>query len=245
MIKKKGNESLILNPGQFMHGVAIDAVIFGFHERQLKVLILEYRNTGLYALPGGFVGIREDLNQAALRVVRDRTGLSEIFLEQFYCFGDYSRFDNKPMKAIMLANGENPGKDHWLLQRFISVGYYALVDFTKAIPSPDSISDSCEWYELNKVPVLIQDHHKIILAALENLRTQLDKKLIGFKLLPDQFTMSDIQAVYETILGRKLLRPVFQRKMLGLGILKRLAKKKTGKAHKAPYLYRFGVKSKL
>ena len=139
----------------------------------------------------------------------------------------------------MLANSGKVDESHWLLQRFISIGYYALVDFTQAIPTPDAISDSCAWYDLKKMPKLIQDHEEIISAALTNLRENLDRRLIGFKLLPEEFTMPDIQGVYETIIGKKLHRPVFQRKMLSLGILKRLAKKKTGKAHKAPYLYKF------
>ena len=89
------------------------------------------------------------------------------------------------------------------------------------------------------MPQLIQDHTQIVKKALDTLRTNLDDKLIGFNLLPRDFTMGDLQQLYETILGKKLLRPAFQRKMLSLGILERVAKKFTGGAHKAPYLYRF------
>ena len=223
----------------FMHGLAVDAVIFGFHERQLKVLLLEYKSTGLFALPGGFVGEQENLNDAAVRVVNNRTGLHNIFLEQFYTFGDYSRYDPTPMRAIMQARNSNIPEDHWLLRRFITVGYYALVDFTQAIPTPDEISDSCRWYDLNALPKLIQDHALIIQKALETLQVSLDQKLTGFNLLPEQFTMGELQSVYETIQNKQLIRAAFQRKMLSLGILELVAKKMTGKAHKAPYLYRF------
>ena len=223
----------------FMHGIAIDAVIFGFHDRQLKVLLLEYSLAGIFALPGGFIREKENVNDAALRVVRERTGLRDIFLDQFYVFGDYSRFDNQPLKAIMKAGGTVYDEDHWLLQRFITVGYYALVDFTKAVPMPDEESDICRWYDMDAIPPLIQDHQQIIEKALNTLQDNLDNKLIGFNLLPEYFTIAELQAVYETILGKKLLRTVFQRKMLGLGILERVAKKHTGRAHKAPYLYRF------
>jgi 8-oxo-dGTP diphosphatase len=223
----------------FLKGIAIDAVIFGFHDNQLKVLLIEYKRTGLFALPGGFIRERENLNDAALRVASERTGLSNIFLEQFYVFGDYSRYDADSMKTIMKANGATAPGNHWLLQRFISVGYYALVDFMKVKPAPAVIFDSCEWYDLTDMPVLIQDHAQIVKKALETLRANLDHKLIGFNLLPRDFTMGDLQNLYETILGKKLLRPAFQRKMLGLGILERVAKKWTGGAHKAPYLYRF------
>lgn len=223
----------------FMLGLAVDAVIFGFHDRQLKVLLLEYKQTGLFALPGGFIRTKENLNDAATRIVTRRTGLHNIYLQQFYTFGDYSRYDPTPMKAIMNAKGIKAPADHWLLQRFITVGYLALVDFTKALPTPDAISDSCRWYDLNALPVLMQDHRSIIDKALETLQLTLDQKLTGFNLLPEHFTMGDLQSVYETILGKPLIRAAFQRKMLGLGILELVAKKMTGKAHKAPYLYRF------
>lgn len=224
----------------FIHGLAVDAVIFGFHQHQLKVLLLEYKSTGLFALPGGFIREKENLNDAATRVVNLRTGLHDIYLEQFYAFGDYSRYDPKPIQAIMKeTRGAVPPPEHWLLQRFITVGYYALVDFTKAIPTPDEISDSCTWYSLDALPVLIQDHRDIITKALQTLSTSLDEKLIGFNLLPETFTMGELQSVYETIQGRQLIRPAFQRKMLSLGILELVAKRVTGKAHKAPYLYRF------
>lgn len=223
----------------FIHSLAIDAVIFGFHENQLKVLLLEYKSTGLFALPGGFIKDRENLNDAASSVVFRRTGLRNIYLEQFYTFGNYSRYDPAPMKAILKAKKTPAPASHWLLQRFITVGYYALVDFTKAIPTPDAISDSCKWYDLNELPALMQDHNLIIAKALETLRVSLDQKLTGFNLLSAEFTMGELQSVYETILGKKMLRAAFQRKMLSLGILELVAKKMTGKAHKAPYVYRF------
>ncbi len=223
----------------YIHSIAIDAVIFGFHDRQLKVLLLEYKSTNLFALPGGFIMEKEDLNNAATRVVTHRTGLKNIFLDQFYAFGNYSRYDPQPLKTIMTANGITPGDKHWLLGRFITVGYYALVDFTKAVPAPDGASDNCKWYDLNKLPKLMLDHKVIIKKALECLQVSLDQKLTGFNLLPEYFTMGELQNVYETILGKKFLRAAFQRKMLGLGILERVSKKFTGKAHKAPYLYRF------
>ena len=223
----------------FMQGLAVDAVIFGFHDGQLRVLLMQYKKTGVFALPGGFIHKMEDLNTAAKRVVSERTGLKDIYLEQFYIFGDYARFDPKPLKAIMMANGFVPDDNHWLLQRFISVGYYALVDFTKVVPMPDRIFDGCEWYELGNIPQLMQDHTTMIRKALAALRSDLDNKLVAFNLLPEEFTMNELQLLYETILGKKLLRPAFQRKMLSLEILERIAKKWTGGAHKAPYLYRF------
>lgn len=234
-----------INPDgtDFLPGLAIDAVIFGFHQNQLKILLLEYRNTGLLALPGGFILTNENLDNAAKRVLLDRTGLQNIYLEQFHTFGDLARYDPAPMRQIMLAKGFNPpGNDHWLLRRFVSVGYYALVDFTKVTPIPDVLSDSCGWYDLATLPPLMLDHQNIVERALETLRTDLDRKLNGFNLLTEVFTMADLQRVYETILGYPLHRSGFQRKMLSLGLLERLDKQYSGGAHKAPYLYRFTQK---
>ncbi|MFD2571889.1 NUDIX domain-containing protein [Spirosoma soli] len=223
----------------FLPGLAIDSVIFGFHESQLKILILEYRNTGLFALPGGFIKKNEDINDAARRVLTERTGLHDIYLEQFYTFGDIARYDPEPLQKILEANGITPTNDHWLLRRFVTVGYYALVDFTKAVPNPDRLSDRCAWYDLGNLPPLMQDHQQIVQKALETLRANLDHKLVGLNLLAETFTMADLQSLYETILDQKLHRSAFQRKMLSLGILERIEKKYSGGAHKAPYLYRF------
>ena len=224
---------------KYMPGLAIDAVIFGFHNNCLKILLLEYENTNLFALPAGFIKKDEDLNNAARRVLLERTGLNNIYLDQFYVFGNRNRHNPAPLQKIMKANGLTPRADHWLLRRFLTVGYYALVDYTKAVPLPDQLSDRCEWYELNNLPDLMLDHKDIVQKALETLRANLDQKLIGFNLMPVSFTMQDLQSLYETVLGEKLLRTSFQRKMLNLGILERFEKKYSGGAHKAPYLYRF------
>jgi len=223
----------------FLPGLSIDVVIFGFHQNHLKILLLKYKNTDLFALPGGFIREEENLNDAAKRTLHDRTGLKDIYLEQFYTFGNRDRQNKNTLRAIMQGNNLEPFADHWLLQRFVSVGYYALVDFTKVIPIPDALSDSCEWYELSDLPPLMLDHRQIVQKALETLRANLDRKLIGFNLLPETFTLTELQSLYETIMGQPLRRSSFQRKMLSLGILERVAKKFTGGAHKAPYLYRF------
>lgn len=223
----------------FLPAVAIDTVIFGVHERGLKVLLLQYKNTNVFALPGGFLMQKDNLYDAAQRVLTDRTGLPGMYLEQFHTFGDYSRYDPSFLDQILEGRGIKAPADHFLFRRFISVGYYALVDFTNVIPATDSLADSCNWYDLKELPVLIQDHNQIIAKALLTLQEDLDKKLIGFNLLPEVFTMGELQVVYETILQTPLLRTSFQRKMLKPGMLEKVEKKFTGGAHKAPYLYRF------
>lgn len=228
-----------LDGAKYLPGLATDLVIFGFHQNQLKILLLEYENTGLFALPAGFIKKDEDVNRAARRSLEQRTGLKDIYLEQFYVFGDYQRHDPAPLKAILKGKKVKFKKDHWLLNRFVSIGYYALVDFMQAVPHPDSLADRCDWYDLANLPPLMLDHQAMVQKALETLRINLDRKLIGFNLLPATFTMHDLQMLYETILGEKLNRSSFQRKMLSLQILDRIEKKYTGGAHKAPYLYRF------
>ena len=129
--------------------------------------------------------------------------------------------------------------DSWILQRFISVGYYALVNFAAARPAPGHLDAECSWCPVDHLPAMIFDHREITHKALETLRLLLDVKVPQSNLLPDTFTMNELQRLYESILGRPLLRSNFQRKMLNLGILERLDKRFGGGAHKAPYLYRF------
>jgi ADP-ribose pyrophosphatase YjhB (NUDIX family) len=225
---------------EFIPHLAFDSVIFGFNGKQLKILILEYHNTGLFALPGGFVKKDENVNDAVRRGLRERTGLEDIYLEQFYTFGDLSRFNPDIMQTIIEANGfEMKGHTHWLLDRFVTIAYYALINYNEVEPRPDELSDSINWYAIDDLPPLIFDHRQIVNKALCTLRDNLDRKLVGINLLPQKFTMKELQQVYEAVLGEKLRRTTFQRKMLSLDILERHEKLFSGKAHKAPYLYSF------
>ena len=239
MTEKPNLKDYWKNKPKMLPSVSIDCVILGFHDSQLKILLLKYKNTDYYALPGGFINMEEDLEDAAQRVLDERTGLRDIYLEQFHVFGSKNRQNDVIHQDIMAESGIVLKPTHFLLNRFISIGYYALIDFSKANPSPDDFSDSCEWYDLDKLPSLMFDHNQIFEKALETLRSGLDEKLIGFNLLPETFTINELQNLYETILGEKLIRSNFQRKILGLGILERIEKKMTGAANKAPYLYRF------
>ena len=224
---------------QFMPGISIDCVIFGYHDKELKVLILEYKKTGLFALPGGFIKRDEALDDAAKRVLNERTGLSDIYLNQFHTFGSLKRSDHTPMKTALENNGTTFSENHFLLQRFISVSYYALVDFKKAVPVADPLSDSCEWIDINELPPLILDHADIFQKAHDHLKKNIDREAVGLNLLSKTFTMADLQGLHESILGEELNRTSFHRKIMLSGHLKRIGKKKTGKAHRSPYLYKF------
>lgn len=235
-------EDILQRGGELYHpGFSIDCVIFGFHNNQLKVLLLKVKNTGQWGLPGGFMLKNEDVEKAACRLLKARTGLEDVFLRQFYLFGDLVRNNEEFNRQRLLKQRIAASKDHWFMQRFITLGYYALVNFSSAIPRPDYISEACEWWDLHAVPALMLDHNHILNKALETLRLQLNYQPIGYNLLPNKFTMTELQRLYETILGKKLDRRNFLRKMLSYGILKRLDERRSGVAYKPPYLYSFDL----
>ncbi|MBD0851783.1 NUDIX hydrolase [Maribacter arenosus] len=223
----------------YIPNLSYDSVIFGFNGEQLKILILEYHNTGLFALPGGFVKRHESLDDAVKRGVLERTGLDKIYFEQFHTFGSLTRSDSDVMKRILLGNSFDLDTNKWMLDRFISVAYYALINYDKVTLKPDLLSDSINWYAIDELPPLMMDHEKMVDKALNVLRNNIEKKLVGMNLLPSKFTMKQLQQVYEAILGENLRRTTFQRRILGMNILERHEKLYQGKAHKAPYLYSF------
>ncbi|WP_419212643.1 NUDIX hydrolase [Maribacter sp. X9] len=223
----------------FLPHLSFDCVIFGFNGTQLKILVLEYHDTNLFALPGGFIGNNQNLQEAAQLGVKERTGLDNVYLDQFQVFGNLERSDPKAMKKILLANNEDLEDNKWMLERFVTVGYYALINYEKVTLVPDHLSDSIEWYSIDELPQLMMDHNTIVDKALETLRKNIDEKIVGMNLLPPKFTMKQLQSVYEAILGQPLRRTTFQRKILSLDILERHEKLFTGTAHKAPYLYSF------
>jgi len=219
----------------YLSHLSVDCVVFGFHDGDLKVLLLQWSNTGEWSLPGGFIQHDEPLDTAAVRTVKERTGLKNIFLRQFHAFGDLSRQRGKDKTKI--PEGAKPTS--WIMQRFVTIGYWALVEFSKAKLKPDSFSSQCSWVNIAKVPRLILDHNSILEKALQSLRLSLNEYPLGNDLLGDKFTMPELQKLYETILGKKLDRRNFQKQILSLNILKRLKEKKQGGAHKSPYLYSF------
>jgi len=230
-----------LNPDYdlFLPSLSVDCVIFGFHANQLKVLLLKPIHNKEWALPGGFVYKNEDVEDAATRILKHRTKLKEVFLKQFYLFGSAKRTKQKHAKKLLKDSGIADVENHWILQRFVSAGYYALVEYFNVHPGHDEISTECRWTDLEQLPDLIIDHREIIEKALEALQLHLNYEPIGYNLLPSEFTMKDLQSIYETILGKKLDRANFQRKILNYGILTKKEKHYSGGSHKAPFLYSF------
>jgi ADP-ribose pyrophosphatase YjhB (NUDIX family) len=241
-LDKKITEHFLKGDEKYLRHISIDCVVFGFHENELKVLLLKTSYSDKWALPGGFILKKEPLDDAAERILRERTGLDEIYLQQFHVFGDPERsnrkFNNEYFKKFGISK-----KNSWMSERFISIGYSALVDFTKVRLVPDIFSEGCEWFKIHDIPDLIFDHKKILETALEDLRMQLNFHPVGYNLLPLKFTMPELQKLYETILGKKLDRRNFQRKIIDTGILKRLDEIKKGVAHKAPFYYKFDLRN--
>jgi 8-oxo-dGTP diphosphatase len=222
----------------FVPHLAIDCVVFGFHDADLKLLLLKWKGANMWQLPGGFIGQRESLDQAAHRTLRDRTGLGRIHLRQFHVFGDIGRRE-ADLRRLFSVNGLETPRGLWLFDRVVTVGYYALVDFEKVRPTPDFMSDSCAWYPLDGHPRLAFDHDGIVDRALDTLRAALDRPGAGASLLPERFTMPELQRLHEAILGRRLDRRNFQKRMIERGGLERLNERRKGGAHRAPFLYRF------
>ncbi len=219
--------------------LSIDCVIFGFHDNELKVLLSKYTKLELWGLQGGYVLQNEDIDSAAQRILEERTGLDAIFLKQFYTFGKANRPTFDALKQVFEELYIDIEDVPFFRQRFVSIGYYSLVDFTKVTPKVGLFAERSEWFDIHNLPPLVFDHAEMVKKALETMRHSLDYHLVGFNLLPETFTMKELQHLYETILGEQLRRNNFQEKMLNMNILERLEKQFTGKAHKAPYLYRY------
>jgi len=242
MTKKNIKDFIINEEEVYLPSLSLDCVIFGFHQNQLKVLLLKMKNAKQWCLPGGFVFKNEDVDQAAKRVLKERTGLLEIFLKQFNVFGKPKRSDSNFHREVLRKDGIELRDGHWLFRRFVTIGYYALVEYSHVNPKPDSFSDICTWRDVNDLPLLMMDHRQIVEKALETLQLHLNYHPVGYNLLPLKFTMPELQKLYETILNKELDRRNFQRTILSYGILRRLKEVKRGGAHKAPYLYSFDLR---
>ena len=149
--------------------------------------------------------------------------IKDIYLEQFRVFGDAQRTNLQVLERLVQLNQEKL-RDHWFNQkefdwitrRFVSIGYYALVDINKVVPQKSEMDASIEWCPIKELPPMIMDHNEMVANALETLRLNLDQKLIAFNLLPQTFTMKELQELYEAIFDKPFARNNFQKKMLEL-----------------------------
>ena len=189
--------------GRFVgHAIAVDVVLFTIQGGTLKVLLVKRQQPpyrGAWALPGGIVGSDESVDDAALRELQEETNIGNIYLEQLYTFGE-------PMRD---PRG-----------RVITVAYYALVNWQQFQLKARQRVTEADWFPVKRLPPLAFDHRRIVDYALERLQHKINYTTVGFQLLPRQFTLTELQGSYEVILGRRLDKRNFRRKMLQLGILK-------------------------
>lgn len=201
--------------------VTVDVVMMSVRQGDLQVLLIKRRSwpfEGMWAIPGGFVNMNESLETAAKRELREETGVEDVYLEQLYTFGD-------------------PGRDP--RTRVITVVYFALLDSERLqVRATDDAMD-VSWFPVYQLPALAFDHAKILQYALERLRGKLEYTTIAFSLLPEQFTLRELQRVYEIILHRRLDKRNFRKKVLSTGILEDTGAKKMEGTHRPARLYRF------
>ncbi|MCB9114074.1 MAG: NUDIX hydrolase [Caldilineaceae bacterium] len=207
--------------------VTVDIILFVFQQDQLRVLLIRRANDpykGKWALPGGFVGEQENLYDAALRELKEETNVSNVYLEQLYTFGE-------------------PGRDP--RARVITVAYFALLSAEEvAQQEVHGASDAGEarWWDIYDLPELAFDHQRILDYALQRLRWKLEWTALGFLLLPSEFTLSELQKVYETILNEPLDKRNFRRKILTADVLEPTGNMRAGD-HRPAKLYRFSAKA--
>jgi 8-oxo-dGTP diphosphatase len=195
--------------------------VFGLNDADLKVLLIQrdippFR--GEWALPGGFVHLDESLEAAALRELQEETGVEKIFLEQLYTFG---AIDRDPR------------------ERVVTVAYYALINLNEYSLKATTDARNAEWFPVAAVPQLAFDHAQILATALTRLKGKVRYEPIGFELLPKKFTLSQLQKLYETILGGPLDKRNFRKKILSMELLIELDEMEKDVPHRAARLYQF------
>jgi ADP-ribose pyrophosphatase YjhB (NUDIX family) len=224
----------------YLSQLTIECVIFGYHDRQLKVLLGRYAGLHDWGLPSGFIKKEEPISEAVARILKERTSLDNIFLQQFHVFGDNRERIQSWRSMLFSAELRREfGEDNWLTQRTVSVGYYALIDFEEASIKPDAFYTAFEWHNVTELPRLLFDHNEMVEKALVTMRNQLHLQPIGYNLLPEKFTLPEIQTLYETILVKELHRRNFPTKLMALGILIKLDEKRKIGQHRSPFLYKF------
>jgi len=202
--------------------VAVDIVIFTLREGVLQVLLIRRGVPpfkGKWAFPGGFVEEAESLDAAALRELEEETGVSDVYLEQLYSFGDPKRDPRG---------------------RVLSISYFALLSSERELRSGTDAVDA-RWFPAYDAPRLAFDHRKILDYALVRLRYKLEWTTVGFELLPKKFTLTELQRVFEAVLGRKLDKRNFRRKILKLEILRALDERQRVGVQRPARLYKFSA----
>ena len=206
--------------GEDKHLVALDCIIFGFDEGELKLLVLKRKFApakGEWSLMGGFLKKNESLDEGARRILCQLTGLNNIYMEQLHSFGNVNR---------------DPG------ERTISVAYYALI---KVDENDRKLSEAhgAQWLSMKNIPNLIFDHNQMVEKALKTLRSKIVRNPIGFELLPEKFTLPQLQNLYEAINQQPLDKRNFRKQILETGLLVKLNEKEKGSSKKGAFFFKF------
>ena len=208
-------------PDNVLPGLSIDNLIFGLDHGQLKIMLVKHNvgpGKGKWALPGGFIKQNENLRDAAARLLEELTGVRDLYLEQLKTFGRVDRFPN---------------------ERVVTIAYYALVSAENYTLVAGRNTSDAMWFNAKDLPELIYDHSEIVDHGLNFLRHKVCHEPIGFNLLPEKFTLLQLQELYEAILDVKLDKPNFRRKMMKMNLLAPCNEKQKGVPHRAANLYRF------
>jgi 8-oxo-dGTP diphosphatase len=198
----------------------VDVVIFTLQADDLQVLLIRRRRSpqeGMWAIPGGSIGLAEPLEAAALRTLEEETGLGDVYLEQLYTFGE-------------------PRRDP--RDRVITVAYFAVVPASNVVPCAAGDAERVRWWSIYDLPSLAFDHAEILSYALTRLRYKLEYTAVGFELLPEEFTLTELQSAYEIVLGEELDKRNFRRKILGAGVIESSGRYRSGEGRPAR-LYRY------
>lgn len=215
--------------------ISVDCVIFGFNGGKLKVLLIEREKIShghlgghKLKLPGSLISENEDLDTSAIRTLKELTGLEKIFLKQFAVFGAPHRLaPREDLEWLRKTSGLK-------VDRVVTVAYYSLIKISES-----TITDKTIWHPINNLPDLIFDHNQITQAALENLRNEIRTKPLCFELLPEKFTLRQMQNIYESILNINLDNRNFRKKIRLMDFLIPLSEKEKDVNHKPAQLYRF------
>ncbi len=205
----------------FKSAFSVDCVVFGFDEGHLKVLLVERGAEpymGFFALPGDLVYPNEDLDVSAKRILKELTTLEEVYLEQVKAFGAVDRHP---------------------LGRVITIAYFSLIKIEDYKLGASSWAKGAAWYPIENLPKLAFDHQDILESSRMALEEKVRRQPIGFELLPDKFTLRELQNLYESLLEKKLDTRNFRKKVLSTGLLETLAERQEGVAHRPAKLYRF------
>jgi 8-oxo-dGTP diphosphatase len=225
---------------EYLPHVSIDPVIFGYHQQQLKILLLKWKGLDGWGLPGGFIKRREPLSQAAYRILQEKTSLRDLFLQQFHVFGDSPyRVQERSAREYQEKFNLEVDDHNWLLERTLSIGYFALVDYSKVTVQTDFFTEDYYWWDVREIPPLLFDQNEVVEKALLTLRLQIYHQPIGYNLLPEKFTLPEIHTLYETILGKELDQRNFSKKLIALGLIRKLDERRSIGAHRSPFLYQF------